>query len=55
MLCLIYRARVTSGEERAADDVTELGWFGPDRLPEDIGPSAFAEALSAWRSRHEHA
>lgn len=52
VLCLIYRARVTGGDERAADDVTELGWFGAGDLPEDIGPSAFAETLSAWR--HEH-
>ena len=53
VLCLIYKARVLGGTERAADDVTELGWFARDRLPADVGPSAFAEALSAWR--HEHA
>ena len=52
VLCLIYRARVVSGEERAADDVTELGWFARDRLPDDIGPSAFSEAVSAWRYEH---
>lgn len=53
VLCLIWRARVIAGEEAAADDVVELGWFPPTALPADIGPSAFAEALSAWR--HEHA
>jgi 8-oxo-dGTP diphosphatase len=52
VLCLIYRARVTGGSERAADDVTELGWFSPGELPVDIGPSAFAEAVSAWRNEH---
>jgi 8-oxo-dGTP diphosphatase len=55
VLCLIWRATVTGGVERAADDVTELGWFGRDELPADIGPSAFAEAVSSWRARHEHA
>lgn len=53
VLCLIYRASVLGGEERAADDVTELGWFTREQLPDDIGPSAFAEAISAWR--HEDA
>jgi ADP-ribose pyrophosphatase YjhB (NUDIX family) len=53
VLCLIFRARVSGGEEKAADDVTELGWFDRAGLPDDIGPSAFADALSAWR--HEHA
>jgi 8-oxo-dGTP diphosphatase len=52
VLCLIYRARVAGGEERAADDVTELGWFGVDALPQDVGPSAFAETLSRWRNEH---
>lgn len=53
VLCLIWRAAVIGGTEGAADDVTELGWFRADELPPDVGPSAFAEALSAWR--HEHA
>ena len=53
VLCLIWRAAVVGGAEAAADDVVELGWFQPRALPEDVGPSAFAEALSAWR--HEHA
>lgn len=53
VLCLIYRAHVVGGDERAADDVTELGWFAAAGLPANVGPSAFAEALSRWR--HEHA
>jgi len=55
VLCLLWHARLLSGVERAADDVVELGWFGPDELPADMGPSAFAEAVSLWRARHEHA
>lgn len=53
VLCLLWRARVVGGAERAADDVLELGWFAADELPDDIGPSAFSEALSLWRARHE--
>ena len=55
VLCLLWFARPLGGVERAADDVTELGWFGPDELPADIGPQAFREALSLWRARHEDA
>ena len=53
VLCLIWSARAVGGLESAADDVLELGWFAPAELPPDIGPDAFAAALSAWRSRHE--
>lgn len=53
VLCLVWRAAVLGGEERAADDVSELGWFARDSLPADVGPSAFVAALSAWR--HEDA
>ena len=55
VLCLLWHARLLGGVERAADDVIELGWFGPDELPDDVGPSAFTEAVSLWRARHEHA
>ena len=53
VLSLVWRAAVQGGIERAADDVLELGWFGVDELPPDVGPDAFIQALSAWR--HEHA
>ena len=53
VLCLVWRARVLRGREAPADDVSELAWFGPDSLPDDVGPSAFVAAVSAWR--HEHA
>ena len=52
VLVLVYRAAVVGGVERAADDITELGWFGRDELPPDLGPPAFAEAVSAWRDEH---
>lgn len=52
VLCLVYRASVLGGAEQAADDVTELGWFAPADVPPDLGPTAFAEAISAWRDEH---
>lgn len=54
VLCLLWRAAVVGGVEEAADDVVELAWFAPDELPDDVGPRAFAEAVSLWRARHEH-
>jgi mutator protein MutT len=30
----VYTGSIVSGSERAADDLTELGWFAPDCLPE---------------------
>lgn len=52
VLVLVYRATVLGGIEQAADDVTELAWFSANDLPADVGPAAFAAALSAWRDEH---
>lgn len=30
----VYTGTVTGGSEAAGDDLTELGWFAPDALPE---------------------
>jgi 8-oxo-dGTP diphosphatase len=35
VLNLVYETRVSDGEVRAADDVSELRWFAPDELPAD--------------------
>jgi ADP-ribose pyrophosphatase YjhB (NUDIX family) len=56
-LNLLWTARVVGGEANAADDVDELGWFGPDELPAEdelaFAPNV-AEVLSAWRGGHQH-
>jgi len=47
-LNVYYLVEVVAGEEQAADDLAELGWFAPDELP---GSYAFAhceQVLSAW-------
>ena len=55
-LNLYWTARVIGGDAEAADDVDELRWFEPDRLPEG-GELAFENVplvLAAWRARGEH-
>jgi len=57
VLCLTWDARVTGGAEQAADDVAELGWFGPEELPPDheLAFAHFPELLRLWRRRYEQA
>jgi ADP-ribose pyrophosphatase YjhB (NUDIX family) len=52
-LNLYWTARILDGKLEAADDVSELGWFGPDELPPAAG-FAFhiAEVLAVWRQQH---
>lgn len=52
-LNLYWTARVLGGEAEAADDVSEIAWFGPDELP-PAGQLAFhiAEVLATWRQQH---
>ena len=49
VLNLVWEARVTGGEPRAADDVAELRWFAPDELP-PLEEIAMGEPLAAWVS-----
>ncbi len=39
------------GEPRAADDVDELAWFGPDELPAQMAFPHQHVVLEVWRSR----
>ena len=50
VLNLVWEARVTGCEPRAADDVTELRWFAVDELP-PLEEVAMAEPLAVWVSR----
>ena len=53
-LNLYWTCRIVSGEPEAADDVAELRWFAPDRLPkrEELAFRNNAEVLSRWRDEH---
>lgn len=48
VLNLVWEARVTGGEPRAADDVAEVRWFAADELP-PLEEIAMGEPLVAWR------
>ena len=50
VLNLVWLARPTGGEERAADDVSELRWFAPGELP-PLDEIPMAEPLRAWLAR----
>jgi 8-oxo-dGTP diphosphatase len=51
-LNLAYECRLGPGEPRAADDVSELAWFGPSELPdtEDFAFPSSVAILDAWRA-----
>ena len=52
-LNLYWQARVLGGEPQAADDVSELRWFGPDELPEpeELAFRTVADVLAAFRDQ----
>lgn len=52
-LNLYWTARLSAGEPRPADDVSELAWFASHELPppEELAFANVAEALAAWRAR----
>jgi 8-oxo-dGTP diphosphatase len=51
-LNLYWTARISDGEARPADDVSELRWFSPDELPErDELAFHIADVLVAWRDQ----
>jgi len=39
------------GEPRAADDVAEVAWFGPDELPGEMAFASQNRVLRAWAER----
>jgi 8-oxo-dGTP diphosphatase len=51
-LNLAFECRLGEGEPRAADDVSELAWFGPSELPDadDFAFPSSVAILDAWRA-----
>ena len=51
VLALYWKASPAAGEAKAADDVSELGWFGRDELPPrgEIAFDNVPKVLEAWR------
>jgi hypothetical protein len=52
VLNLVWRTRVVGGEERAADDVSEIRWFSRAELP-PLEEIALAEPLRLWLEQPE--
>src|SRR5919109_5616513 len=50
-LNLYYLAEPLAGQERPADDLAELRWFGPDELPQDLAFPHCASVLAEWRTQ----
>jgi len=53
-LNLYWTCHIVAGEPEPADDVAELSWFAPDRLPprKELAFRNNAEVLSRWRDEH---
>jgi ADP-ribose pyrophosphatase YjhB (NUDIX family) len=53
ILSLNWTARVLGGTPAPADDISEIGWFAADELPEpeEIGFPSVVEILALWRAR----
>lgn len=47
-LNIYYRAEVVDGEPEPRSDAVEIGWFGPDELPEEIAFEHARAALEQW-------
>jgi len=50
---IIYRAHADASEPRAGDDVSEVRWFGPDELPDDLAFESTRQALALWQASHQ--
>ena len=51
---LFYRARVLGGQAEAGDDASEVGFFGPDELPQDVAFPSVRRVLALWRNGRRH-
>lgn len=50
-ILILYLARVTGGELRAADDALEVAWFKFDNLPDKIAFESHIQALADYQER----
>jgi 8-oxo-dGTP diphosphatase len=44
-----FECRLTAGDPQPADDVSELRWFDPGALPQELAFDCVRTALAAWR------
>ena len=50
-LNIYYLAEVVEGEAEPRSDAVEIGWFGPDELPENIAFAHARRVLEAWAEK----
>jgi len=50
-ILVLYRGEVVGGEPRPGDDASEVGFFGPEELPDDIAFLSNRRALERWRKQ----
>ncbi|MFN8459335.1 MAG: NUDIX hydrolase [Anaerolineae bacterium] len=48
-LLIIYKGYITGGTPQPGDDAEEIGFFGPDELPDNMAFASNVQALTAWR------
>jgi 8-oxo-dGTP diphosphatase len=48
-IIILYRGQVVGGEPCPGDDASEVGFFGPKELPEDIAFPSNRQVLARWR------
>lgn len=50
-IVIIYEGQVTGGTLRALDDAEDVGWFGPDDLP-DMAFASTHRVIDLWLKKH---
>ena len=48
-ILVLYRGQILGGEPCPGDDADEVGFFGPDELPDNIAFVSNRRALARWR------
>jgi ADP-ribose pyrophosphatase YjhB (NUDIX family) len=48
-IVVLYRGQIVGGEPLPGDDASEVEFFGPDDLPDDIAFPSNRRALARWR------
>jgi len=48
-ILILYRAQIIGGEPHPGDDASQVGFFGPGELPDDIAFPSNRRALARWR------
>jgi ADP-ribose pyrophosphatase YjhB (NUDIX family) len=46
---IMYKGEIVGGQAHPSDDAEEVGFFGPDELPENIVFDSNIKTLAAWR------